>query len=359
MPRAKPVNGNSDYQYLWHHPTAGGPVTPDTTPVISADLIRALRGGRTQAEFSRRLGYRSNIVHRWESGKCWPSAASFFQGCARTRPAIAQCFERFFQRKPEWVDARAPFTRASIAAFLRDLRGKTPLIELAQRSGHNRYSVGRWLRGTAEPKLPEFLALIEAASRRLLDFIALLTDPAKMATVSVRWQKVERARAAAYDLPWSHAVLRALELEGYRRCAGSGEQWLAAHLGIDLTDVQRALELLHETGQIGRARGKWRLDQMLSVETSRDPVKARELKAVWADVARARLRSGAPGSYGYSLFSASRKDLLRLRDLHLEYVRAMQSVIAASSPGECVGLYCAQLLDLSLVDNALSGWNLS
>ena len=35
---------------------------------IAADLVRALRGGRTQAELSRRLGYRSNIVHRWESG---------------------------------------------------------------------------------------------------------------------------------------------------------------------------------------------------------------------------------------------------------------------------------------------------
>jgi hypothetical protein len=31
----------------------------------------------------------------------------------------------------------------------------------------------------------------------------------------------------------------------------------------------------------------------------------------------------------------------------------MQTVVAASVPGECVGLYCAQLLDLSTRDNAL------
>jgi hypothetical protein len=35
-------------------------------------------------------------------------------------------------------------------------------------------------------------------------------------------------------------------------------------------------------------------------------------------------------------------------------VRAMQSVIAASAPGQCVGLYCAQLMDLSALDNALA-----
>jgi len=33
----------------------------------------------------------------------------------------------------------------------------------------------------------------------------------------------------------------------------------------------------------------------------------------------------------------------------------MQSIIAASAPGECVGLCAAQLLDLSAVDNALAG----
>jgi hypothetical protein len=89
------------------------------------------------------------------------------------------------------------------------------------------------------------------------------------------------------------------------------------------------------------------------VETSQDPVRSRELKAAWASVALARLRAGAPGNYGYSLFAVTQADLRRLRDLHLEYVRAMQSVIAASAPGQCVGLYCAQMLDLSLVENAL------
>ena len=320
---------------------------------IAADLVRALRGGRTQAELSRRLGYRSNIVHRWESGKCWPSAATFLRACLRSRPQVRGCFERFFQRKPAWLDAQAPFTRASIAAFLSDLRGKTPIVELAARSGHNRYSVGRWLKGSAEPRLPELLGLIEASSRRLLDFIALIVDPEKMPTVSARWQTLERVRAAAYELPWSHAVSRALELQGYQRCPGSAEDWIAAHLGIDIADVTRALEFLCSTGQVSKVRGKWRLGQSLSVETSRDPHKARELKGVWSDVALRRLRSGAPGNYGYSLFSASRKDLRRLRDLHLEYVRAMQSVIASSSPGECVGLYCAQLMDLSTVENAL------
>jgi hypothetical protein len=38
----------------------------------------------------------------------------------------------------------------------------------------------------------------------------------------------------------------------------------------------------------------------------------------------------------------------------MEYVRAVQTLIATPGGAECVGLYCAQLIDLSSVDNALA-----
>jgi transcriptional regulator with XRE-family HTH domain len=328
-------------------------MTPNQIEAVARDLVHAVRGAQTQSAFSRRIGYKSNIVHRWESGKCWPTASTFLSVCLRGRPALANIFEQFFKRQPAWFDARAPFSRESIAAFLRDLRGRAPVATLAERTGYNRYSVGRWLRGSAEPKLPEFLALVDAASRRLLDLLALIADPSRMPTISKRWRELEQARALAYDSPWSHAVLRALELEGYRRTARHGERWLANRLGISVAQVGAGLERLATTNQIRKQRGKWRAGRVIVVDTSQDAARSRELKAAWASVALERLRAGAPGNYGFSLFAASRKDIRRLRDLHLEYVRAMQNLIAESTPGECVGLYCAQLLDLSAVENAL------
>lgn len=32
---------------------------------IAAEWVRAVRGKRSQAAFSRHLGYRSSVVHRW------------------------------------------------------------------------------------------------------------------------------------------------------------------------------------------------------------------------------------------------------------------------------------------------------
>jgi hypothetical protein len=82
------------------------------------------------------------------------------------------------------------------------------------------------------------------------------------------------------------------------------------------------------------------------VDTSRDPARALTLKLSWTETAISRLKQGVPGTFGYSVFAVSRADLTRLQSLHSQYVRAMQDVIASSSPPECVGLYCAQLLDL-------------
>lgn len=146
-------------------------------------------------------------------------------------------------------------------------------------------------------------------------------------------------------------MLRALELEG----APGVEQttWIADRLGMTDADVRGALRVLEATGQVERDGERWALKRVVSVNTSQDRPRALALKASWTEAALSRLKSGAPGSYGYSVFAISKRDLRRLRDVHLEYVRAMQAIIAASHPGECVGLYCAQLLDLARSQNAL------
>ena len=157
-----------------------------------------------------------------------------------------------------------------------ELRGKVPIVAIAKESGYNRYSISRWLEGSVEPRLPQFLHLIEVMSRRLLDFLACCTDPSRLPCVARDHERLELARRTAYEQPWSHAVLRARELASAPR--SDQLPWLVERLG-----------------------------------------------AAQAEIA-----------------------------VHLEYVRAMQAIIAASQPGECVGLCCAQLLDLAQSQNALA-----
>lgn len=321
---------------------------------VAAEWVRALRGKRSQAAFSRRLGYSDAVVHRWESGRAWPTAARFLEACERSGKDVAGAYVTFFRRRPGWLDEHPPASAGAVAAFLRQLRGKVTIVQLARDSGFSRYTLARWLDAKAEPRLPEFLQLIESSSRRLLDFVAALTDPAQLPSVSARWSRLQKMRRAAYEETWSQAVLRALELDDYRHAA-SGNEWLASTLGITEARVERALEVLAATEQIQHIDGRWMTRSAPMVTTGRDPATVGLLTATWSKVAIERLERRAPGDFGYSLFAISRADLRRLRELHSEYLREMQVIIARSEPNECVGLLCLQLLDLSArPDNALS-----
>jgi len=102
------------------------------------------------------------------------------------------------------------------------------------------------------------------------------------------------------------------------------------------------------TQQVKKTSRGYRLSTpSVAVDTGDDPRRAMGLRLAWAQTAVERQRQQRPGHYGYSLFAVSREDLRRLHQVHLQYVRVMQEIIAGSTQSDCVGLYCAQLLDLS------------
>ncbi|MEO8179071.1 MAG: DUF4423 domain-containing protein [Deltaproteobacteria bacterium] len=315
--------------------------------VTAVELLRALRGKRSRAELSRRVGYRSNIVHRWESRHSWPTAARFLQVHRQLRPGGPCWIERFFHMLPDWAREHDPTSTRAVAAFLRHLRGKTPIARVAERAQRNRYSVSRWLSSSAEPKLPDFLMLVDVLSRRLPDLIAALADPVQLPSMRRRWQQLQLARRAGYELPWSHAVLRALELQGGPSTLAAQRTWIAQQLGINVDQVCEALAVLEGAAQIKKTARGYRLREVTAIDTGQDPERARALKIAWLETALHRLKSDTPGRFGYSVFAISKVDLARLHDLHLQYVRAMQEVIASSAPSECVGLYCSQLIHLA------------
>jgi transcriptional regulator with XRE-family HTH domain len=313
---------------------------------VAAELVRALRGKRSQAAFSRRLGYKSSVVHRWETQKAWPAASRLLACCERLGTDVGNAYAQFFQRRPAWLDEHPPATPQGIAAFLRQLRGKTPILRIAEATGINRFSLSRWLQGRSEPNLPDFLCVIEACSRRMVDFVAGLVEPTRLPAIAERWHRLEHMRRVAYEFPLSHGVLRALELAPESREGTAGDVWLEQVLGMTREQIEDSLRLLESTGQIRKRRGIWRPERIMAVNTGTDPERARDARLAWTQVALERMTCRDPGHYGYSLFAIGREDLRKLRDLHVEYLRAMQDIIATSKRNECVALYCSQLIDL-------------
>ena len=312
---------------------------------IARELLIALRGRRSQTAWSRRLGYKSNVAYSWESGRRWPTAAELLRAAGRSGQDVAAALTQFYGHEPPWLAELAVDSPEAVARLLNDLRGNTPINDLAAISGISRYSISRWLSGHTQPRLPDFLRLIEAASVRLIDFLALLATPTSMPTIAPIWKRLEARRQGADRLPWTQAILRALELADYLALPAHEPGWIARRLGISDEEETRCLSFLRDTGQIHWQGVRYRI-QTLAVDTNRNPAVNRRLKAHWSRVGADRVEQGAPGQFSYNVFSVSRADFERIREAHLRYFYALRTIVAESEPEEVVVVANVQLFAL-------------
>jgi transcriptional regulator with XRE-family HTH domain len=309
------------------------------------ELVISIRAHRSQTALSRRLGFQSNVVYTWESGRRWPTGAQVLFACHRTGCDVREALVGFIGREPEWLDAREPWSAETVAALLRDLQGATSVSDLARRTGRARTRVSRWLSGATEPRLPDFLRLVEATSARLVDFVAALVDPETVPSVAALWRRMEARRQGAALVPWTQAVLRVLELSDYRALEAHEPGWVARRIGISLEEEERCIAFLRDTGQVRVVDGRLESDP-LAVDTRRTPEVGRQLKAHWSQVAAERVKRGAPGQFSYNVFTVSRDDFERIREAHLGYFHALRAIVAESEPAEVVAIANVQLFAL-------------
>ncbi len=309
---------------------------------LARELLRALRGKRSQTQLSRRLGYRSNVCHAWETGKRYPTAAETLRVAEKVGVELREVFRRFEHGEPAWLEGE-PASPAAIAAFLRAQRGTTTVVELARTSGRSRFAVARWLEGTAQPRLPDFLRLVEASSRRLVELLELLCDVRALPAARRAWQRLDAHRRAASDVPFAEAILRSLEVAA----AGSDADAQAATIGrwlrMSPVEVTRALTLLARIGAIGRRRGRW-VTSDVTVDTRVVAGGAGHLKRVWARFVADRAAAGAEGRYSYNVFSCSAADLAEIEALHLAHYERIRAIIARSTPAERVAVMTMNLV---------------
>ncbi len=313
---------------------------------LASELIRALRGRRSQTAFSRRLGYRSNVVYPWEAGRRHPTAAEAMRAARVAGVDLQAVWAAFYGVSPPWLGRIDPASPRGIAWILSDLRGRTAIADVAQGCRTSRYAVSRWLNAQTEPKLPQFLRLFDVLSLRLLDLLAALVDIRRLPSAAAAWQRLEAQRRAAFELPWTQAVLRCLELEDYRRLPAHEAGWIARRLGIEPEQEQACLDALAAGGQIRHDGRHWQLDAVIAVDTRAAPEHGLQLKRFWAGEGLRRLGTREEDLFAYNVFGISGTDFERLRKLQLAHFRQLRTLIAESEPTERVAVINLQLFSL-------------
>ncbi|MEZ4323134.1 MAG: DUF4423 domain-containing protein [Myxococcota bacterium] len=315
---------------------------------VARELLRALRGPRSQVAWSRRLGYGSNVAYPWESGRRYPSASEALRAIRRSGRDLEGGLEAFFGRRPAWMDTTPPDTPEGVALLLASLRGKRSITDLADATGLNRHAIGRWMGGRTQPRLPDFLHLVQATSVRLIDFVTAFVPPEEMPyTIEPLWRAMEARREGAQRHPWTQAILRVLELQDYLDLRRHTPGWIAERLRIPLEVEETCLKFLRDTGQLAWTGTHYR-QEVVAVDTKRRPEIGRQLKAHWAQVAAERVVDGNPGQFSYNVFACSDEDFEKIRELHLAYFRALRSIVSDATVGERVVVANVQLFALDV-----------
>ncbi|HET7541251.1 MAG TPA: DUF4423 domain-containing protein [Polyangiaceae bacterium] len=320
--------------------TEGG---PDRVESAAAEVLRALRGKRSQRAFARRLGYRANPITDWEHARRFPTAIEALRAAQLFGVNVSEAFSAFHTAAPPVSDSSGQF---ALAPWLTAIRGTTPLAHVAARAGCSRFAMGRWLSAAAQPRLPEFFRCVDAITGRLPDLVAALVAIEEVPSLLARYQSMQAAKRLAFDAPWTEAVLRVLEIEDYRRLTAHDDAFVAQRLDIPIEVARDALQRLETAAVIRLENGLWRQARPLSVDTRGAKGQLDAQLRHWSGVSYRRIIARRPRDlFAYNVMSCSHADYERIRELWRRTFREMQSIVAASEPTERVALLNLQLLE--------------
>ena len=309
---------------------------------LTRSVLRALRGKRSQTALSRRLGYSSNVVYRWEAGKRWPNASEWFRLLVKVKAPLGAALgylgpglDRVARKAGE------PGSEEHQLAVLRSLSDQSS-TQLAAATGLPDYSVRRLLRGATQPSLPVFFQLVEATTGRLVPFLEALVPPEALEPLGASYQ-VSRAQRAIYRKHrWTEALLAALECSDYRAQPAHSVPWLARQLGLPEEEIRGTIEDLLAVGGLVADGKHYRTQPQRT--THMGPDEAALLRQHWAEV----VVRGEPEHRrtGYIVFSCSDEGLNEVRRILRQAFADIRTVIGAQTEANRVVLMTTSLAAL-------------
>lgn len=304
---------------------------------LASEVIRALRGDRSQLAFSRRLGRASNVVYAWESGRSFPTAAETLRAASLRGHDLPTIFERFCAERDLRLDleGRDLSDPSAVAALLSALKGTLTVSALARRVGAQRSQVSRWLSGDSEPRLPDFLRVLDASARAAGSFLACFVPLQELPSLEAQRARRDAIRAFL-EHPAVYAVIVALGLETYRRLSRHQPGWLAERLGVHLATEKLALSLLRDAGAIRWDGRRWLIADDFSLDARDAPEVIDAARKHFSRMSAERMESPRPGRFNYVLLTTTEAGIAEVERMQSEHFERLRAFAAAQRDADKV-----------------------
>ena len=135
---------------------------------LTQELIKGLRGKKSQNYYNKRLKQKTNQIHRWETGKSKITWVEFMRLLQLFKIDFRLLLNRFFRFQGD-VE--------SISLFLTHLFGNKKISELSKTVQLSEFKIRRILNGSSPAYLADILKIIDLLNRfRFLGFLNALID---------------------------------------------------------------------------------------------------------------------------------------------------------------------------------------
>lgn len=200
---------------------------------LRQELIRAIRGDKSQTFINKRLGYRSNQVAKWESGRgriLWPDFVSFCNVC------------HFNLRQPfPFLSGKKFFHEDIISNYLRSYDKKVIIEHL----NVSHATLSRWLSGALIPDLDIILRLLAFDNRLLALANALSLN--KLPSFKQYMEQYDCTKLKGVS-GFANIIYKLIGSKQYRELKEHVDGFLATLLCINVNTEKQLLEILLQQG---------------------------------------------------------------------------------------------------------------
>ncbi len=232
------------------------------------EMVRSLRGPRSARAFSALLGFKSDVVSRWESGARDVLAADVLRAIELDGHSPWERLRRFDAMIGATIERHKGNEHDRIAALLRALCEHRTSASIATALGFSARSADRLLRGEFKVRLSTLLLLLEEVSGRAVDFVLTMLDGELSPSLRAWTSKRRTQQQASVDVPLAEAVLALMRSERWKQRSVADALWLCERLQLPREELQRTLDALVERGIVERRGLRYEANAVSHVDLS-------------------------------------------------------------------------------------------
>jgi len=288
---------------------------------VKKEVLRSVRGKKSQTYVNRKLGFSYNQVSRWESGLIEISWIDFVKICVICRCNLEQALTEVFNFREHPSDYK------KLIEFLLDEMKRK---DLESQVGFSPYRLRKWFRGQVSPDLSDFLKIFDSISHLLTDFVEALGISEGVPSLHAALALKARQLSLHRELPFIGAFMHAMELSDYAKLSRHKAGVLARLVGIQADQEGLALQRLQEARVIEMKKGKF-VSLPLHLDLRGDFASFKSTRQYWLkrslERVQAMTKSSKENLFGYLVFATSKTAQKEIVEKYLQFLADIRFIV--------------------------------